>query len=134
MFSPNTSKSDMSDLWMADQMHTYVLESKGKILGTYFIKPNHPDLGSHIANAGYMVHPDYHGQGIGKLLCEHSMAEAEKHGFIAMQFNMVVSTNEGAIKLWQKCGFRIIGTIPKAFDHQSLGLVDAHIMYKDLKQ
>ena len=47
-----------------------------------------------------------------------------------MHFNLVVSTNEGAVRLWQKLGFEIAGTLPKAFDHPAQGLVDAHVLYK----
>lgn len=51
-----------------------------------------------------------------------------------MQFNLVVSTNHTAVALWQKCGFKIIGTIPEGFKHQSSGYVDAHIMYRKLSK
>ncbi|MNK15425.1 Acetyltransferase (GNAT) family protein [compost metagenome] len=79
-----------------------------------------------------MVNPKFHGRGTGKLLCEHSLRFAKDKGFLGVQFNIVVSTNEGAVKLWQKFGFDIIGTTPKAFRHKTLGLVDTYIMYKDL--
>ncbi len=49
-----------------------------------------------------------------------------------MQFNFVVSTNYEAIKLWEKLGFEIVGTLPKAFNHMELGYVDAYIMYRFL--
>jgi ribosomal protein S18 acetylase RimI-like enzyme len=79
-----------------------------------------------------MVNPSHQGLGVGKLLCEHSIHFAKDKGFLAIQFNIVVSTNESAVKLWQKFGFEIIGTTPKAFRHKTLGLVDTYIMYKDL--
>ena len=44
-----------------------------------------------------------------------------------MQFNYVVSTNAVAIGLYEKLGFAIVGTLPKAFRHQTLGFVDAHV-------
>jgi ribosomal protein S18 acetylase RimI-like enzyme len=49
-----------------------------------------------------------------------------------MQFNLVVKTNEKAIKLWLKMGFSIIGEIPEAYKHSSLGFVNAYIMYQKL--
>lgn len=107
-------------------------EEQGKIVGTYIIKPNHPGLGSHIANCGYMVHPDARGKGIGKKICEHSIAFARENGYRAMQFNIVVSTNEVAVALWKKLGFRIIGTTPNGFRHQKLGFVDTYTMYLEL--
>jgi ribosomal protein S18 acetylase RimI-like enzyme len=58
--------------------------------------------------------------------------EAVRRGFRAMQFNLVVSTNEGAIHLWQKLGFDIVGTLPGAFRHPQQGYVDAFVIYKKL--
>jgi GNAT superfamily N-acetyltransferase len=113
-------------------MKTFVMDDNDEIVGTYIIKPNQIDLGSHIANCGYMVHPKHQGKGIGKLLCEHSLMIAKELGYQGMQFNLVISTNVGAVKLWQQFGFRIIGTVPKAFNHQTLGYVDAYIMYREI--
>jgi ribosomal protein S18 acetylase RimI-like enzyme len=79
-----------------------------------------------------MVHPSAQGQGIGKEMCKHSLQEAKRLGFVAMQFNLVVSTNLAAVHLWEKLGFSIVGTIPIAFHHQELGYVDAYIMYQSL--
>lgn len=134
VFNPNTSKNDLTKHWFADYMETFVIEENEKILGTYIIKPNQIDLGNHIANCSYMVNPNVQGKGIGKKLCEHSLKIAKENNFEAIQFNIVVSTNKGAIGLWKKYGFEIIGTTPKGFRHTKLGLVDTYIMYKDLKK
>ena len=67
-------------------------------------------------------------------MCEHSQEEAVKQGFRAMQYNLVVSTNSGAVRLWKKLGFDVIGTIPEAFRHPLLGYVDAFVMYKRLSE
>jgi L-amino acid N-acyltransferase YncA len=132
-FEPNTSKADLKKLWFADNMDTFVaVDNLGKVVGSYYVKPNQPGLGSHIANAGYMVHPDEKGKGIGQLMCQHSIDFAREKGYLAMQFNMVVSSNDSAVKLWKSFGFSTIGTIPQAFRHQRLGLVDAYIMHKKL--
>jgi ribosomal protein S18 acetylase RimI-like enzyme len=53
-------------------------------------------------------------------------------GFRAMQFNLVVSTNERAVRLWQRLGFATVGTLPGAFRHRELGFVDAFVMFKTL--
>jgi ribosomal protein S18 acetylase RimI-like enzyme len=60
------------------------------------------------------------------------MEAARTLGYRAMQFNLVVSTNENAVGLWKKMGFEIIGTVPEGFKHASRGYVDALIMYKKL--
>jgi ribosomal protein S18 acetylase RimI-like enzyme len=49
-----------------------------------------------------------------------------------MQYNFVVSTNERAVRLWQSLGFEIVGTLPGAFAHPTLGYVDALVMFKTL--
>jgi ribosomal protein S18 acetylase RimI-like enzyme len=49
-----------------------------------------------------------------------------------MQFNAVVETNTSAVKLWQDLGFRIVGTVPEAFDSRTHGLVGMHVMYREL--
>ena len=133
VFDPGTPKEDLKKLWFADSMKTFVAEEDGIILGTYFIKPNQIGLGDHIANCGYMVNPTAQGKGIGKRLCEHSLQTAKEEGYKGMQFNIVVSTNTGAVKLWEKFGFTIIGTTPKGFRHLKLGFVDTYMMFKSLE-
>jgi GNAT superfamily N-acetyltransferase len=133
VFDPNTPKEALNKHWFADYMDTFVaVDDEDTIVGTYIIKPNQIDLGSHIANCGYMVNSDHQGRGIGKLLCEHSIEFAKQKGYLGIQFNIVVSTNTNAIRLWKKFGFEIIGTTPKGFRHKELGLVDTYIMFKDL--
>lgn len=135
VFDPHTPRDSLQKHWFADYMKTFVaIGEQGKILGTYIIKPNQIDLGNHIANCSYMVHPDFHGRGIGKLLCEHSILFAKAEGYLGIQFNCVVSTNTSAVKLWQRFGFETIGTTPKGFRHKELGLVDTFIMFKDLQK
>jgi ribosomal protein S18 acetylase RimI-like enzyme len=80
-----------------------------------------------------MVSPAAQGAGIGRLLGEHSLVEARRQGYLAMQFNYVVSTNTAAIRLWKKLGFSIVGTLPKAYRHKRLGYVDAYVMYQLLQ-
>ena len=115
-------------------MHTYVAcDASGKIFGTYYIKPNQQGNAAHVCNCGYVVSEAARGMGVATLMCEHSQAVASEAGFLAMQFNFVVSTNTGAIRLWEKLGFQIVGTLPRAFRHPEQGLVDAHVMYKWLQ-
>jgi GNAT superfamily N-acetyltransferase len=134
VFDPSTPKEEMSRLWFADYMDTFVaVDDHDIIVGTYIIKPNQIGLGNHIANCGYMVNPDHQGKGIGKLLCSHSIEFAKQKKYSAIQFNIVVSSNTNAVNLWKQFGFEIIGIAPKAFRHTELGLVDTYIMFKELK-
>ena len=97
------------------------------------MKANQPGQGSHVANCGYMVDRAASGRGVGEALCRHSLAEAKRLGFTAMQFNFVVSTNTRAVALWQRCGFSPSSApCREAFRHPTRGLVDAHIMYRSL--
>ncbi len=132
VFDPNTPKETLSNHWFAGYMDTFVAEENDTIVGTYIIKPNQIDLGNHIANGSYMVNPAYQGKGIGKQLCEHSIEFAKNKGYLGIQFNIVVSTNEVAVELWKKCGFKIIGKTPNGFRHQQFGLVDTYIMFREL--
>ena len=100
--------------------------------GTFILRPNYSGLGSHVANAGFMVHPNVQGRGLGRAMGRACLLEARKRGFLSMQFNMVISTNEPAVTLWKSLGFQISGTLPKVFRHSRLGLVDAYVMNRDL--
>ncbi len=107
-------------------------EADGTILGTYYLRPNQPCLGAHVANAGYVVAEAARGRGVGHALCRHSQEEARRRGFTAMQFNLVVSTNTAGVTAWSRNGFRTIGRLPGAFRHPRLGEVDALVMFKTL--
>ncbi|HTE13117.1 MAG TPA: N-acetyltransferase [Chitinophagaceae bacterium] len=132
VFDPTSSKEKMLAYWCAPGTHTYIALLNNALVGTFIIKDNQPDLGSHVANAGYMVSPLAAAQGIGKAMAAFSLEEAKILGYKAMQFNIVVKTNERAVKLWQHLGFSIIGEIPAAFNHRVNGLTNAYIMYKKL--
>jgi ribosomal protein S18 acetylase RimI-like enzyme len=118
--------------WTTPPCRCFVAERDGEVLGCYMLKPNQPGLGDHVANAGYMVSPAARGQGIASMLCEHSMGEARRSGFTAMQFNFVVSTNTTAVRLWQRHGFQIVGQVPGAFRHAELGPTDIYVMHRTL--
>jgi GNAT superfamily N-acetyltransferase len=79
-----------------------------------------------------MVADDARGRGIGRALGDYALTWARERGYAAMQFNAVVASNAVAVRLWQALGFRIIGTVPEAFEHPTLGRVGLHIMYRYL--
>jgi ribosomal protein S18 acetylase RimI-like enzyme len=132
VFAPDSSRETMLDYWFGADKHTYVAEIEKKILGTLIIKDNFPDLGSHVANASFMTLPSAFGLGIGRTMGEFSLREAKQLGYRAMQFNIVVKSNERAIHLWHSLGFKVIGEIPDAFHYLGDTYVDAYIMWRKL--
>lgn len=133
-YAADTSEAQARTIWLEGKtaVFTAIDAENGEFLGTYYIKPNQPGRGSHVCNCGYVTSAAARGRGVATAMCEHSRQIALKHGFRAMQFNFVVASNVGAVRLWQKLGYEIIGTLPEAFNHPELGLVDAHVMYKTL--
>lgn len=132
-FEAHTPKSVCDEYWLGPNVDSFVaVDRAGRVLGMYRIVPNQPGRGAHVANASYMVSGAAQGQGIGYLMGRHSLAEARRLGYLAMQFNYVVSTNLPAVALWRKLGFSIVGTLPGAYRHERLGYVDALVMYQKL--
>lgn len=129
---PQISKADAQAYWMTKAAATYVAEAENRVAGTYYIKTNQPGGGAHICNCGYIVAPSARGHGLASKLCEHSQTQAASMGYVAMQFNFVLASNTGAVRLWRRLGFDTIGTIPDAFNHPQQGLVNAFVMYKKL--
>lgn len=118
------------DYWLKPEHRVFVAEFGNNLYGTYYLRANQQGGGSHVANCGYIVNPSARGRGIAKLMCLHSIEVARQEGFLAMQFNFVVSTNKPAIKIWESLEFNIVGRIPKAFAHPSWGHVDVFIMHR----
>jgi ribosomal protein S18 acetylase RimI-like enzyme len=133
-YPSDISREEAFKIWMVPPVRSYLAYERYTTVGTYYIKPNQPGQGAHVANAGFMVDPVYRGHGIGRLMGEHAIEEARRLGYLAMQFNLVVSSNRGAVALWKKLGFGIVGTLPSAFRQSAGDLVDAYIMYQDLRQ
>lgn len=132
VYSPDITEDEARRVWIDAPAATFVATIDGDIVGTYYLKPNQPGLGNHICNCGYVVSPAARGKGVATAMCEHSQQTAVQMGFRAMQYNLVVSTNEGAVRLWQKLGFEIVGRIPEAFRHPQHSFVDALVMYRKL--
>lgn len=132
-YDPTLTEQQALQLWLELPLHTLIAEDAGELLGSYYLKANAAGPGSHVCNCGYMVTPAARGRGVARLMCEHSQQLARESGFLAMQFNCVVSTNEVAVALWHKLGFETVGRLPKAYRHRQLGLVDCLVMYKWLE-
>ncbi len=101
-FSPDIGEDEARQVWVELPLVTFVaVDEKNEILGTYYLKPNQPALGAHVCNCGYIVAAKARGKGIASEMCDHSQREAVSRGFRAMQYNLVVSTNMGAVGLWK---------------------------------
>lgn len=127
------SSEQARDVWVeAPPGRTVVACGGSRVLGTAKMGPNRPGPGSHVATASFMVAGDARGGGVGRALGEHALAWARRQGYAAMQFNAVVESNHAAVRLWQALGFRIVGTVPEAFEHPRLGRVGLHVMHRRL--
>jgi len=126
------NEADALAYWFHLDHDVLVAEEQGEIVGTYYLRANQRGGGAHVANCGYVTAPAARKRGIGRAMCEHSLARAKARGFRAMQFNFVVSTNERAVRLWQECGFAAVGRLPNAFNHPRHGYVDVLVMFRPL--
>lgn len=131
-FDPDMDRETAWKTWVELPRATFVVEQDGQILGTYYIKANAAGPGDHVCNCGYMTAASARGKGVASAMCRHSLQVGRELGFSAMQFNSVVASNTVAVALWQKLGFAIVGTLPKAYRHARLGLVDCHVMFRSL--
>jgi ribosomal protein S18 acetylase RimI-like enzyme len=118
--------------WFTPGHEVFVAESKGEIVGTYYLRANQKGGGAHVANCGYVTAPSATGRGVARTMCSHSLDYARSRGFRAMQFNFVISSNQRAVRLWQSFGFTIVGKLPSVFQHPKRGFVDAYVMYRSL--
>lgn len=118
--------------WRAPGADLWIAEAAGAALGTAYLKPNQRGGGDHVCNAGFVTHPAARGRGVATALRDHVLDAARRRGFAAMQFNFVLASNAGAIRLWARAGFATVGRLPAAFRHPDLGLVDALVMHKSL--
>lgn len=124
------SKAAALAYWGSPRHEVLVADREGELVGTYYLRANQDGGGSHVANCGYVVARHADGCGIGRAMCAHSIERARVRGFRAMQFNFVIASNERAVRLWQDCGFAIVGRLPGAFEHPKLGFVDALVMHR----
>jgi len=120
------------EYWFSPAHEVFVADADGSVVGTYYMRVNQAGGGAHVCNCGYVTSPAAQGQGIARRMLEHSLVHARSVGFLAMQFNFVVSTNERAIKTWERYGFTVVGRLPLAYNHPTHGLVDALVMHRAL--
>ncbi|HEV2640962.1 MAG TPA: GNAT family N-acetyltransferase [Actinocrinis sp.] len=129
-YDPDMTADQAHDTWIErPPARTVVAVDAGRIVGTAKMGPNRPGPGAHVSTASFMVAADARGQGVGGALCRHALDWARAEDYAGMQFNAVVDTNLAAVAIYRKLGFTIIGTVPGAFDHPTLGRVGLHVMY-----
>ncbi|WP_033067551.1 GNAT family N-acetyltransferase [Thalassospira australica] len=129
---PNMTDDEIIGYWMGRDKLTLIAEEDGDVVGTYYIRQNQGGGGSHVCNCGYMTSPKASGRGIARRMCEDSLVRAKEMGYRAMQFNFVIASNAAAVHLWPKLGFEVVGRLPDAFMHPTLGETDALVMYRKL--
>lgn len=132
MVSPDIAEAEARAYWTETPREVWLAEEAGRILGTYYLRMNQPGPGDHVCNCGYVTGAQARGRGVARTMCLHSQDRARALGYVAMQFNAVVSTNAAALHLWSDLGFRRVGTVPGAFRHPAQGRVDTHVLFKDL--
>ncbi len=129
-YDPGMTAEQAYDVWAeVPPGLTVVAIADGRVVGTAKIGPNQGGPGSHVSTASFMVAADARGQGVGTSLCQFALSWAMERGYAGMQFNAVVESNTAAVELYQRHGFTVIGTVPGAFAHPTLGRVGLHVMY-----
>ena len=126
--SPPLTWAQFNEYWIDHSSAVCIARFDGHLVGGYYIKPNFVGRAAHIANAGYFVLGAYRGTGVGRSLVEHSLVEARRLGFDAMQFNLVFESNP-ARAMYRQLGFQEIGRVPAAVDGE-----DAIIYWRSLSQ
>ena len=126
------SRAEAIAYWTHADHEVFVAELEGRAVGTYYLRPNNPGGGAHIANGGYMTAQDATGRGVARAMCVHSLGRARERGFRGMQFNFVIATNQRAVRLWTGLGFAEVGRLPQVFLHPRLGYVDALVLFRAL--
>ena len=101
--------------FFTSQSYTGVAEEDGKIYGLYILHPNNIGRCGHICNASYAVSSDARGKHIGEQLVMDCLQKGKELGFRILQFNAVVENNIHARHLYERLGFKQLGTIPGGF-------------------
>ncbi len=126
------SRSAALDWWQGGTHRALIAQRGDAVLGSFYLCPNQQGGGAHVCNCGFVTARAAEGQGVARAMIVHALDLARAEGFLAMQFNCVVSTNTRAIALWEAHGFEIVGRLPGAFRHPRDGFVDAFVMYRRL--
>lgn len=131
-YDPAMTAAQAYEIWVEPPPGATVVALDGdRVLGTAKMGTNRPGPGSHVSTASFMVAADTRGRGVGTALCRYALDWARARGYAGMQFNAVVECNHTAVRLYERLGFTVVGTVPGAFRHPTKGRVGLHVMYCD---
>ncbi len=131
-YDPAMTEDHAREIWISTPpSRTVVAVEDGRVLGTAKMGPNRDGPGAHVSTASFMVDKDVRGKGVGSALCAHVLEWAREQGFAGMQFNAVAESNVAGIRVYERLGFEIVGTVPGAFEHPTRGRIGLHVMYCD---
>ena len=102
------------------------------MIGAFYLKPNWPGRARQVANAGFIVAPDWRNKGLRWLLGATMLSYAKQLGYLSVIFNLVFSENVAARRLWEKLGFKELGVIPGAVRKNDGTYQDSIIMFRSL--
>lgn len=130
------TEDEFQDYWVRGKSTVVAYERPRKtdaeLLGAFYLKPNWPGRARHVANAGFIVAPEWRNRGLGWLLGAVMLDYAKELGYRGVLFNLVFSENKVARHLWEKLGFRTLGVIPDAVRKNDGQYQDAFIMFRSL--
>lgn len=92
----------------------------GQIVGTAVVSSVGANKMKHRASFGIAIDQDYWGLGIGQALTAAGIEFAQNAGYAQLELE-VVSSNTGAITLYQKMGFVEFGRNPRGFQSRYCG-------------
>ncbi len=127
---------EFQDYWAKGKSTVVAYERPCKtdpaLLGAFYLKPNWPGRARHVANAGFIVAPEWRNRGLGWLLGAVMLDYAKELGYRGVLFNLVFSENTVARHLWEKLGFRTLGVIPGVVRKNDAQYQDALIMFRSI--
>lgn len=88
-------------------------EDEGKMVGLLHVEASHKKRLRHIGEFGITVAKEYWGKGVGTRLIEYMINWARESGIIRKLNLKVIITNEKAVSLYKKFGFKIEGQISR---------------------
>ncbi|MDV0441201.1 GNAT family N-acetyltransferase [Methanorbis furvi] len=121
-----------ADTFFRSQTATFCAFADNELAGFYILHDNNVGRCSHTANASYGVAKKFRGCGVGKTLVADSLTKAKECGYHGLQYNAVLKSNYGAVTLYLKLGFNVIGTIPNGYRKNDGSFEDLLIFHKTL--